>query len=168
LSYLPRDAQLQQRGCRLPRSTRTVWKLLTRLGLLPADPAHRHQPEPQRAPLEEVQVDFKDASTVLPDPSGEGKQQHVVEVCNFIDAGTSVLLSAQVHEDYHAQTASLGRHRFLTRLWLSHTVVLRPRSPLGRRLQRLGFSLGEALVFACHRRAGAPLPATAAAEECLY
>jgi hypothetical protein len=56
-------------------------------------------------PLEEVQVDFKDASTVPADPSGQGKQQHVVEVCNFVDAGTSLLLSAQVHDDFHAATA---------------------------------------------------------------
>src|SRR5215469_17441791 len=29
---LPRDEQLRERGCRLPRSTRTVWKFLHRLG----------------------------------------------------------------------------------------------------------------------------------------
>jgi hypothetical protein len=46
-----------------------------------------------REPLEEVQIDFKDASTVPADP--EGKQQHVVEVLNFVDADTSILLSAQ-------------------------------------------------------------------------
>lgn len=40
-----------------------------------------------------------------PDPSGEGKKQPVVEVCNFVDAGTSILLSAQVHDDFHAATA---------------------------------------------------------------
>lgn len=48
-------------------------------------------------------MDFKDASTVPADP--DGKQQHVVEVCNFVDAGTSSLLSAQVHSDFHAETA---------------------------------------------------------------
>jgi hypothetical protein len=51
----------------------------------------------------EVQADFKDATTVPADP--EGKQQHVVEVLNFVDAGTSILLSAQAHADFHAETA---------------------------------------------------------------
>lgn len=113
LYYLPRDEQLHDHGCRLPRSTRTIWKLLARLGLLAADSARQHQPEPQRAPLEEVQVDFQDASTVPPDRSFEGKQQHVVEICNFVDAGTSILLSAQVHEDFHAVTALEAVIRFL-------------------------------------------------------
>jgi transposase InsO family protein len=63
--------------------------------------------------LEEVQVDFKDASTVLPDPSGEGEQQHLVEICNFVDAGTSVLLSAQIHDDFHAETALEAVIQFL-------------------------------------------------------
>jgi hypothetical protein len=48
-------------------------------------------------------MDFKDASTVPADP--DGKQQHVVEVLNFVDAGTSSLLSAQVNADFHAETA---------------------------------------------------------------
>src|SRR5262245_17351396 len=34
LYYLPRDEHLREQGCRLPRSTRTVWKLLRQLGLL--------------------------------------------------------------------------------------------------------------------------------------
>jgi transposase InsO family protein len=105
LYYLPRDEQLRERGCRLPHSTRTVWKFLRQLGLLASDPVSKHEPLPLCQPLEEVQVDFKDASTVRPDPSGEGKQQHVVEICNFVDAGTSLLLSAQVHDDFHAATA---------------------------------------------------------------
>lgn len=61
---------------------------------------------PRPGPLQEVQVDFKDASTVCPDPSEPGsKQQHVVEICNAVDAGTSIWLDAQVHADFHAETA---------------------------------------------------------------
>lgn len=97
----------------LPRSTSTIWKLLTRLGLLATDPPVKHRQEPFHEPLEEVQVDFKDVSCVRPDPSGEGKQQHVVEVCNFVDAGTSILLSAQAHEDFHAETALEAVIQFL-------------------------------------------------------
>jgi hypothetical protein len=58
LYYLPRDTELRERGCRLPRSTSTIWRLLTRLGLLVPSPAVQHQSEPQREPLEEVQVDW--------------------------------------------------------------------------------------------------------------
>jgi hypothetical protein len=48
LYYLPRDAEVRERGCRLPRSTSTIWKFLTRLGLLSSSPLVKHQPEPQR------------------------------------------------------------------------------------------------------------------------
>jgi transposase InsO family protein len=111
--YLPRDAELQARGCQLPRSTSTIWKLLTQLGLIATDSSVKHRQEPLHEPLEEVQVDFKDVSSVRPDPGGEGKQQHVVEVCNFVDAGTSILLSAQTHENFHAETALEAVIQFL-------------------------------------------------------
>ena len=113
LYYFPRDDELRERGCPLPRSTSTIWKLLTKLGLVVADPPVTHRQEPLHEPLAEVQVDFKDVSSVRPDPSGEGKKQHVVEVCNFVDAGTSILLSAQAHEDFHAQTALEAVIQFL-------------------------------------------------------
>src|SRR5258708_24533856 len=90
-----------------------MWKLPPGLGLLQVDPPLKHRQEPLPEPLEEVQVDFKDVSSVRPDPSGEGKQQHVVEVCNFVDAGTSILLSAQAHEDFHAETALEAVIQFL-------------------------------------------------------
>ncbi len=48
-------------------------------------------------------MDCKDASTVPAEP--DGKRQHVVEVCNFVDAGTSVALWAPVSADCHAETA---------------------------------------------------------------
>jgi hypothetical protein len=44
----------------------------------------------------------KDASTVATEP--DGKQQHVVEVLNTVDMGTSVLVAAQVRPDFTAQT----------------------------------------------------------------
>lgn len=56
-------------------------------------------------------MDFKDITTV---PKAEaGKQQHVVEALNFMDAGTSILLDAQVQTDFHAQTALQALIRFL-------------------------------------------------------
>jgi hypothetical protein len=103
LYYLPRDPEAQALGVPLPRSTRTIWKILRQHGRIALELPRRHRPLERPAPLEEVQMDFKDASTVPADP--DGKQQHVVEVCNFVDAGTSILLSAQVHSDFHAETA---------------------------------------------------------------
>jgi hypothetical protein len=35
----------------------------------------------------------------------DGKQQHVVEVLDTLDAGTSILLAAQVRPDFTAETA---------------------------------------------------------------
>jgi hypothetical protein len=71
---------------------------------------------PPREPLEEVQLDFQDASSVPADP--EGKQQHVVEILNFVDAGTSILLNAQVHQDFHAETAFEAVVQFLRKYGL--------------------------------------------------
>jgi len=34
----------------------------------------------------------------------DGKRQHMVEVLNTVDEGTSVLLEAQVGADFHAET----------------------------------------------------------------
>ena len=44
-----------------------------------------------------------DASTVPADPYG--KQQHVVEILNVVDMGTSILVASHVHAHFHAQTA---------------------------------------------------------------
>jgi hypothetical protein len=49
-----------------------------------------------------VQFDLKDAVTVPADL--EGKQQHVVEIANFVDAGTSIWLKGVAHNDFHATT----------------------------------------------------------------
>jgi Integrase core domain len=50
-------------------------------------------------------MDFKDVSSVSPEQSPQSKRQHVIEVCNFVDAGTSIALFAQAREDFHEQTA---------------------------------------------------------------
>jgi hypothetical protein len=55
----------------------------------------------------------KDVSTVPANESHEGKRQHIVEVCNFLDAGTSVLLSAQAREDFHAAFRHASSHLLL-------------------------------------------------------
>jgi len=88
LYYLPRDEELQALHVPLPRSTRTVWKILHKHGCILERSIPKKQPLEPRKPLEEIQMDFKDVSTVPANESREGKRQHVVEVCNFIDAGT--------------------------------------------------------------------------------
>jgi hypothetical protein len=55
------------------------------------------------APMTAWQIDFKDASTVPADL--DGKQQHVVEILNVVDMGTSIVVAAHAHADFHAQTA---------------------------------------------------------------
>ncbi len=103
LYYLHRDAELRAQGIVVPRSTRTVWKLLHKLGFILDEAERTHRPLEPRDPLQEIQMDFKDATTVPADP--EGKQQHVVEVLNFVDAGTSILLNAVPSADFHAESA---------------------------------------------------------------
>jgi hypothetical protein len=60
----------------------------------------RHRPRPPRGPLAQVQLDFKDATTGAPEP--DGKRLHAVETLNFVDAGTSSPLMAEVSSDFHA------------------------------------------------------------------
>src|SRR5579872_7076345 len=62
-----------------------------------------HQPQERPTPMSSWQIDFKDASTVPADPYG--KQQHVVEILNVVDMGTSIVVAAHVHANFHAQTA---------------------------------------------------------------
>lgn len=102
LYYLPRDPLLQHRIETLPRSTRTIWKILRKNDRIVQKKPRTCRPIERPQPLEEVQIDFKSVSSVPADPTG--KQQHVVEVFNFVDAGTSILLKAQVSADFHAQT----------------------------------------------------------------
>ena len=100
LYYLPRDEQIQ--GERLPRSSRTIYRILQQAGRI----AHRlpqvQEPQERPAAMRYWQLDFKDASTVAPEV--DGKRQHVVEVLNVIDEGTSVLVDAQVSTNFHAET----------------------------------------------------------------
>jgi hypothetical protein len=103
LYYLQHDPQLIDSGLRVPRSTRTVWQILRQHGRIALPGERRHTPIERPEPMTAWQVDFKDVSTVPADP--EGKQQHVVEVLNTVDVGTSILVNAQVRPDFTAETA---------------------------------------------------------------
>jgi len=103
LYYLPRDEALVEAGLRLPRSTRTIHRLLREHGRIAPRLPHACDPIERPQPMQQWQLDFKDASTVPPDP--EGKQQHVVEILNILDKGTSVLIASHVRADFTAATA---------------------------------------------------------------
>jgi transposase InsO family protein len=102
LYYLHRDPLLQSAGVRLPCSQAPVWKILRAHGRIALDRRRKRRPQDLKEPGEEVQLDLKDAVTVAADPGG--KQQHVVEVANFVDAGTSIWLKRVAHTDFHAET----------------------------------------------------------------
>lgn len=123
LYYLPRDPELQELGVSLPRSTRTIWKILHKHQLIAPPRSVKRKPLPRRESLEEVQMDFKDVSTVPASESPQGKKQHIVEVCNFVDAGTSTLLLAQASEDFHAQTAMRAVITFLEEYGRPHMMT---------------------------------------------
>jgi len=103
LYYLHRDPELRDHGAVVPRSTRTVWRILTRHQRISHPARPHHEPVERPAPMSSWQLDFKDASTVPADPGG--KRAHVVEVLNTVDVGTSVLVGAHAREDYTAETS---------------------------------------------------------------
>ena len=101
LYYLHRDPSLKQADLRLPRSQTPIWKILRQFGCIEKDRRRKPKPLELRQPGEEVQFDLKDASSVPADP--EGKRQHVVEIANFVDAGTSIWLHREVRGDFDAE-----------------------------------------------------------------
>jgi transposase InsO family protein len=103
LYFLHHDPELQALALPLPRSTRTIWKILRKHDRLLSRSPHQPEELERPAPLIHWQIDFKDASTVPADPYG--KQQHVVEILNVVDVGTSMVLDSHVHTNFHAQTA---------------------------------------------------------------
>src|SRR5947208_95149 len=64
LYYLPRDGELLASGERLPRSSRTIYRLLREAGRIPRPLPHLGEPTERPAPMSQWQLDFKDASTV--------------------------------------------------------------------------------------------------------
>jgi hypothetical protein len=73
---LPRDAELQALGAPLPRSTRTIWKILRQQGCILDEPTRHRKRRELREPREEVQMDAQRCVRRLtPDeiPFGERK-----------------------------------------------------------------------------------------------
>jgi len=91
-------------AAQVPRSTRTIWQLLRAHGRIAPRPRRRIAPLDRPAPLESWHLDFKDASSSSVPPESEGKQQHVVEILDVLDVGTSLLLTAAPAADDTAET----------------------------------------------------------------
>jgi len=105
LYYLHRDESLKEQGHRLPRSTRTIWQILDRHQRILRPPVVEHEILERPIPGQEWGIDFKDVSSVSPEP--EGKKMHVVEILNVIDHGSSVLVDSRPHGEYNAESALL-------------------------------------------------------------
>lgn len=97
LYYLHNDPSFRQAGIPRPRSTRTIWKILDHPHriLRPAPP--QLEPEERPEPGVEWGMDFQDVSCVPAAP--EGKQQHVVEILNIVDHGSSAVVASEPGSD---------------------------------------------------------------------
>jgi len=103
LYYLQKDPMLQELGYQLPHSTRTIWKILDQHHRILRAGPRNHEPREAVEPGVEWGMDFHDVSTVPPDPLG--KQQHVVEILNLVDHGSSAVVASEPGDAYTAETA---------------------------------------------------------------
>ena len=93
----------------------TIWKILRQAGCIAQDRRRKPKPLELRQPGEEVQFDLKDANSVPAD--AEGKRQHVVEIANFVDAGTSIWLHPEVRGDFDAEARHGSGGPVFVRAW---------------------------------------------------
>lgn len=100
--YLQRDEPLKAQGYRLPTSTSPIWQILDQHGRIARPAKPDHTPLSRAGPLEAWQIDFKDVTTVAPEPGG--KRQHGVETLNIVDSGTSILVDNPARRDFNAET----------------------------------------------------------------
>jgi transposase InsO family protein len=103
LYYLHQDAALSVLD-HVPKAASTVGRILKQYGRIPVKQRPKHELLERPAPMVNWQIDFKDISSVQPDPNGDGKRQHVVESLNLVDVGTSMVVDYQVHQDFNAET----------------------------------------------------------------
>jgi hypothetical protein len=100
LYYLPRTPGLD--GERLPRSTRTIWKILCAADRIAHRPRRPRAPQERPEPLVELQLDFKDVVQV--EALVSTKQAHAIEVLDAVDVGTSLWLLGEPSVSYTAET----------------------------------------------------------------
>lgn len=112
--YLHQQEQQEPLGCYLPTSTSTIWAILAKhQRIFRPGPIEKEPTEPT-LPLEVWQMDFKDVTTVKPEP--QVKKQHLVETLNIIDTGTSILIDNPARQDFNAETVI----RTLAQVFVQH------------------------------------------------
>jgi hypothetical protein len=111
LFYLKSDQELAQAGITPPNSTSLVWRILVKQGRINHPQPHDHTPFKRPEPYRSIQLDLKDASSVVIEPGG--KKQHLVEILNFVDVGTSAWLEALVRSDFNAYTILVAVEEYL-------------------------------------------------------
>jgi transposase InsO family protein len=135
LYFLQQDAEALALGVPLPRSTRTIWKVLRAHWRIATELPPHHQPLEPPEPLAELQADFTDIGSIPAEPGG--KRQHGVEACFFEDVGSRQVPYAEINADFHAETALAAVIACLRRTGLIGTLTFDrdPRwvgSPSGR------------------------------------
>jgi hypothetical protein len=100
--YLHKMEQTEPLGCYLPTSTSTIWRILSENQRIIRPGPGLREPTPQAEPLQVWQIDFKDVTSVSPEP--EAKRQHQVETLNILDTGTSILVDNPARTDFNAET----------------------------------------------------------------
>jgi len=103
LYFLHKDPEALALGVPLPRSTRTIWKILRAHWRIATELAPHHQPLIPPEPLAKLQADFTDIGSVPTEPGG--KRQHAVEACFFEDVGSRQVPSLEINATFHAETA---------------------------------------------------------------
>jgi hypothetical protein len=103
IAFLHHDPEALALGVPLPRSSRTVWKVLRAHERIATELPRQHRPLVPPEPLVELQADFTDIGSVPAEPGG--KRQHAVETCFFEDVGSRQVPYAEVRSDFHAETA---------------------------------------------------------------
>jgi hypothetical protein len=122
LYYLGQDAELAASGARLPRSTRTVWRVLVHHGRIAQSTRRAREPLDRPPPLVHWQLDFKDVTSVPADPAG--KRQHAVEALNCVDCGTSLAIATVVRDDFTEETALAAVAEILGAQGLPRTITI--------------------------------------------
>lgn len=102
LYYLRKDENLKASGVQIPRSSTTIWKILTGHQRITHPQPVEHKPVERPAPMESWQMDFKSVTTI---PAMiDGQLQHPIETLNVVDVGTSILVDNPVRNDFNAET----------------------------------------------------------------
>jgi transposase InsO family protein len=106
LYHLHRDSVLRERALYLPRSTRTIWKVLKDGGRIPTR-VREHHPVERPEPMRHWEMDF-------------GQLGPTFEFLTVVDRGISILVDTQTQTHYNAESALLAVAQLLLLNGLPH------------------------------------------------